>query len=74
MRYVIPLMSAEVRVSAECASLFLIISSMQSYSETSLWKLGKKEKTEAARRNEIKLAFWEVLCTPDASQNPSLCS
>lgn len=53
---------------------FLIFSSMQSYSETSLQKLGKKKKKiEAARRNARKFAFQEVLCTPDASQNPSLC-
>lgn len=70
-------MSGEVHVSADFASLFLIFSSTHSSSETSLWKLGKKKikkhnTKETGRKNERKLAFQEVLCTPDASQNPSL--
>lgn len=43
-------MSVEVHVSVEYASFFLIFSSMLSYSETSLQKLGKKKKVGVSEK------------------------
>lgn len=60
--------------SAEFASLVLIFSSMYTYSEISLHKLGKKknQKVLVSEKEWKKLAFQEVLCS--SAQNTLVCS